>query len=46
MSKHQKGFETNNANFAEIGHVFGMKTAACSGKSATPVVALDLDSLT
>jgi hypothetical protein len=24
------------ANFAEIGHLFGLKTAGCSGKSATP----------
>ncbi|MBI4334105.1 MAG: type I restriction-modification system subunit M N-terminal domain-containing protein [Chloroflexi bacterium] len=29
------------ANFAEIGRLFGLKTAGCSGKSATPLVAPD-----
>jgi hypothetical protein len=29
------------ANFGEIGRLFGVKTAGCSGKSATPWVAPD-----
>jgi len=31
----------SGAYFAEIGRLFGMKTAGCSGKSATPVMAPD-----
>jgi hypothetical protein len=26
-----------NAYFGEIGHLFGLKTAGCPGKSATPI---------
>ena len=35
--------QTDNitANFAENGRLFGMKTAGCSGKSATPIAAPD-----
>jgi len=27
----------NAAYFGEIGHLFGLKTAGCPGKSATPI---------
>jgi len=27
-----------NAYFGEIGHLFGLKTAGCPGKSATPIL--------
>jgi hypothetical protein len=30
-----------DAYFAEIGRVFGLKAAGCSGKTATPLVAPD-----
>jgi hypothetical protein len=34
FSKHY----TFNAYFGEIGHLFGLKTAGCPGKSATPIL--------
>jgi hypothetical protein len=32
---------SSTAYFAEIGRLFGMKAAGCSGKTATPLVAPD-----
>jgi len=33
--------DVDGAYFAEIGRLFGMKAAGCSGKTATPLVAPD-----